>query len=307
MFQAELTKLSPEQKQALSFAIEFPKEHVDLFPSFSKFATPPIPSQTPTIKSDVLDFYIDPRFGVMVPKEQVESQRLDKLMKESTPKSDIVISDFSKGIFSFAKEKSDFIRGLTVDTSKVPKEIKESAGFGALQFGVPRVRESVARLVEFGGIIPATTELMGKTAISEPDIIPSMAVVGTIVVGKSIVEQAQKDPAQLVSDLLVGKKAFDISGSGVGKLSKVASDFKYTVGMKKPVGVLVEMGETQIYARPTAAAKKVVDMGDWSSTTKSFDATLYPANVPRLPSARASAQFESAFEQAFEPRFRPIT
>lgn len=173
-------------------------------------------------------------FIPFVTKDAV-TQRKEKILKEVLPPG-IELSDFSRDVFNVGRGAGDFIRGISIDDRLFSGS---GAGEGMISgkslFG--NVQESLARIPEFIGIIPGTVEIFGKAAVKDPFSIPKMAVVGTVMTAGGIAEQAEEDPLQFASDLLVSAAVF----KGSGKAARATSDtFRFAGKQYVPPEAIIE-------------------------------------------------------------------
>jgi hypothetical protein len=117
----------------------------------------------------------------------------------------------------------------------------------SVQQFVKGVSKSPAAIVEFGATIPA----VGEFILKEPTQLGAAILVGTPLVAKSMISSSKKDPFGFGGELAGQGFIFGGIVKGTGKIINVAEkNIKYTIGTQKPVGVLVEMGETPIYEVP---------------------------------------------------------
>jgi hypothetical protein len=190
----------------------------------------------------------DTKYGLLVRSdiaEQQKAQREQALIKESVPSSITSLSPVATYSRNLGEDIAKDIRNITVDTSGLPKELKESPGYAALQFAVPKVRESVARLAEFSGMIEPTTELIGKTLVTQSTKIPEMLAVGTIVTVGGMAKQIETDPVQFISDILVAKKVADLPGKSPIKYRDISIG-KDVSGATSQKGLYLEYGRESI-------------------------------------------------------------
>jgi len=179
-----------------------------------------------------------------------------------------------------------------ISESTIIGDIGKTLDIGALksenvQKFIKGVAKSPASVIEFGATIPA----VGEFIIKEPSkIIPAVAS-GLPIVAKGMYESAKEDPFGFGGEFLGQALIF---GGGAKSISKLKSKIETTVGIQKPVGILVEMGETPVFEIPKST-KTTIPTGDWTTTTEPVRIPLYPAKdigAPRMTSARAQAQVE---------------
>jgi len=156
------------------------------------------------------EFRYSSKYGQLFPSDIAAEQAAivqRRVYSEVTPKG-LTLSPFSRSVFKGAVGVSERIRGFTVNTGFLPKEVKESPGMQGGTFVFQKMRESGARLMEFAGSVPGTTEVWGRTAISQPGKLPGMIAVGGLSVVGGIAKQIETEPAQFVSDIAFTTGAF---------------------------------------------------------------------------------------------------
>lgn len=117
-------------------------------------------------------------------------------------------------------EMSKFSRDFYERSTDIAETVREAApitqatyaGVPVLKEVTPYVSESVARLVEFGGVVPGGLETLAK----RPEVIKPAVTTAVIGVPKGIATQVVEEPAQLISDIAVGT----LLGMGVTKAVK---------------------------------------------------------------------------------------
>lgn len=143
--------------------------------------------------------------GWVTPQPPQEKKALLEVMP-----SGISLSGTSRGIFSEMQKAANVVRGASID----PFFAKSGDPF---QTAALHVKESAARVLEFAGGIPATTEIFAKAAEKNPASVPAMLGMGALFTVGGIAKQAEKEPAQFVSDIAVSTVAFHSVKAGVGK------------------------------------------------------------------------------------------
>lgn len=185
------------------------------------------------------EFAYHPKYGQLIPADIAQERRTERqnrMYREATPE-DITLSKQSRGFFTEARNISEGIRGLKIDTGSLPSEIRESPGYQGSVFVFQKGRESVARVTEFLGTIPGTTEIFGKTALKDPGKVPGMIAIGGLEFVGGTARQAEQDPAQLTSDLIVTAGIF----KGAGKIKSGISDtIKFTGKKYVPPETIIE-------------------------------------------------------------------
>lgn len=158
----------------------------------------------------------DPKYGLMIREDifkQEQEWRERGLIKGAIPEG-LEPSWFSKKSIEYSQQAAKGIRGMNIRTGQ--PNIDFITGLG---------KESIARATEFGGMVIPTSELIGKTAFKEPAKLPEMALIGSTMFVGGTAKQAQENPAQLVSDIVVTAGVF----KGIGKIKSVSADaIKFT-------------------------------------------------------------------------------
>lgn len=168
------------------------------------------------------EFKYDPKYGLMVRGdigERAMAKREESALKSTLP-TRFPISTISQKSRQIGESVGAKIRGFKIDTSFIPQEIRDSPGYKGGSYLFSLGKESTARFAEFAGIIPGTAELMGKTLIKEPKKLPGMIAVGGIAFVGGTAKQAEKDPAQFISDIVVTTGLI----KGMGKVKGTVTD-----------------------------------------------------------------------------------
>jgi hypothetical protein len=176
------------------------------------------------------EFRVIPRFGQVIPRdlsEGLQSERMGRNYRELLPEN-MKVSSFSKSFFTGSQGISDKIRGFGVSTAWLPREVKESSGIKMGTFVFQKVRESAARLTEFFGTVPGTTEIWGRTAITAPSKLPGMLLLGGATVAGGTAKQIQTEPAQLFSDLILTAGVFKGAGKAKTGITDTARFWRKT-------------------------------------------------------------------------------
>jgi hypothetical protein len=210
-------------------------------------------------------------------------------------------------------------RGITKYTEQYRKAVKESPllediskipGIGATPlFGLkqPFVREVVkgvaqtpAGALEIGAIVP----LVGEFIYKEPSTVTTAIVSGAPIMAKGLVEGAKESPGQFIGEQI----GFAALGVGASRIPK--PELKYSLGFKKPIGVLVEGKEVPVYQRPIVGVEPrpiSPQVADIRTTMEPIRAELYPSRdigAPKITSARAEAQIKKLTGEV--PKAEPI-
>ncbi|VVB94077.1 Uncharacterised protein [uncultured archaeon] len=139
-------------------------------------------------------FLNDPKYGTMIRKEQADREKVQEF-QEGFKEAGIKPTNASTNIMKGSESLASQIRGLDINA---PEEIKRSKGGQLVGLG----KESAARMVEFGGVIPVTVDIVGFTAAKNPAMLPGMAAYGAGQAAEGMVQEATMNTAQFGMDLL---------------------------------------------------------------------------------------------------------
>ena len=157
----------------------------------------------------------DERYGLMV-RRDVATFTPERTIEREIKDEGITLSDTSLKSKAYTEKTGEALR---IQAKETEEGFKERSG-SLLGRATPYLLRGAASTIEFVGIVPGTAELIGKTAVTKPSLLPKMAAYGIVKQGEGVVEQAQRDPLQLAADIGVSAVAF---GGGI-KAAKVTGE-----------------------------------------------------------------------------------
>lgn len=138
---------------------------------------------------------------------------------------------------AFSERASEIAESIREREKEAPK-----AAFKPARVLSPLISESAARIVETAGMVPGGISVIRQ----EPAIIPTAIAAGAGLTVTGLVTSAKEEPAQFISDILVGAGV----GYGVGKFSSGVGEF-IKFAPKEPVPI-------ETLARPEVVSGKAV-------------------------------------------------
>ena len=235
----EPVKITPAKNVSY---VPTPVKDVDAWQASQKqveFKETTAPVTLPTPLKAIQERYEEPK-GVT--QEQITAKTEEKLstaQKEAAAATqDYEMSGFSRGFYNRAAGIAETVRQAAPITQAT------FVGIPVLSQATPFAAESVARLTEFGGMLPGGFETM----VRRPDVIKPAFTTAIIGVPKGFATQVIEEPVQLVSDIATGT----LLGFGATKAVKPISAKIPAVELKSTVQEpLVKITVPEVKPTPT--------------------------------------------------------
>lgn len=176
-------------------------------------ATNPLTGNYGSLNDDLIANDADIRFvpGIGIMKKQKDE--IGEGLFQEAKSADIKPADWTYDFYDKARGVANDIRAWSPDA---PQEIKDSFGWKLGSYG----KESSARLVEMAGMTPLTLDVMQQTARKNPELLVEVVAYGAVKTGEGLTQEAQKNPAQVASDLIITGAII----KGAGKAGKIAKE-----------------------------------------------------------------------------------